>query len=72
MVLVVLMVQEELMVFVGGILENGISKNLFCKKFIESIKKIFGSKKNLKILKTKSKIHLYLRVVHSSIPLSAL
>ena len=39
------------------------------KKIVESKKKILGAKKNLKILKTKSKIHLYFRVVHSSIPL---
>ena len=68
-VLVVLMVLEGLVVFVGVIFENGISKNLFRKKFVESVKKNFGAKKNLKILKTKSKIHLYFRVVHSSIPL---
>ena len=36
-VLVVLMVLEELVVFVGGIFEN--------KKFVESKKKIFGAKK---------------------------
>ena len=69
MVLVVLMVLEELAVFVGGIFENGISPKKIFKKFIESKKKIFGAKKNPKILKTKSKIHLYFRVVHSSIPL---
>ena len=69
-VLVVLMVLEELVVFVGGIFENGISKNLFYKIFVESVKKFFGAKKNLKILKTKSKIHLYFRVVHSSVPLA--
>ena len=68
-VLVVLMVLEGLVVFVGVIFENGISKNLFCKKFVESVKKIFGAKKNLRILKTKSKIHLFFRVVQSSIPL---
>ena len=30
---------------------------------------MFGAKKIRKILKTKSKIHLYFRVVHSGIPL---
>ena len=44
-VLVVLMVLEELVVFVGGIFENGISPPKKFKKFIESIKKIFGTKK---------------------------
>ena len=38
-------------------------------KIIESEKKIFGVKKDQKILKTKSKIHIYFRVVHSIIPL---
>ena len=47
-VLVVLMVLEELVVFVGGIFENGISPIFFCKKFIESKKKIFGAKKKSK------------------------
>ena len=67
-VLVLLMVLEELVVFVGGIFEKSISSIKKNKKFIESKKKIFGGEKNLKILKTKSKIHLYFRVVHSSIP----
>ena len=69
MVLVVLMVLEELVVFVGGIFDNYISPIFLGGKFIEPIKKIFGAKKTLKILKTNSKIHLYLRVVQSSIPL---
>ena len=69
MVLVVLVVLEELVVFVGGIFENSISPIKKNKKIVESKKKIFGAKKNLKILKTKLKIHLYFRVVHSSIPL---
>ena len=47
-VLVVRMVLEELVVFVGGIFENGMSPNLFCKKLIDSKKKI-GAQKNLKI-----------------------
>ena len=47
-VLVVLMVLEELVVFVGGIFENVISPNFFCEKFIESKKKIFGTKINKK------------------------
>ena len=68
LVLVVLMVLEELVVFVGGIFKNNMSQLKKNKKFVESKKKIFGAKKNLKILKTKSKIHLYFRVVHSSIP----
>ena len=58
------------MVFVGGIFENSnIPNSIFLKKFIESKQKKVGAKKTLKILKTKSKIHLYFRVVHSSIPL---
>ena len=44
-VLVVLMVLEELVVFVGGIFDNGISLKKICNKFIESKKKIFGTKK---------------------------
>ena len=68
-VLVVLMVLEELVVFVGGIFENSISPIKKNKKFVESKKKIFRAKKNLKIFETKSKIHFYFRVVHSSIPL---
>ena len=43
-VLVVLMVLEELAVFLGGIFENGISPIFFCKKFIESKKKFVGEK----------------------------
>ena len=69
MVLVVLMVLEELVVLVGGIYENSISPIKKEEEFIEFKKKIFGAKKNLKIIKTKSKIHLYFRVGHSSIPL---
>ena len=68
-VLVVLMVLEELVVFVGGIFENSISPIKKNKNIIESKKKKIGTQKNLKILKTKSKIHLYFRVVHSSIPI---
>ena len=68
-VLVVLVLLEELVVFVGGIFENRNPRLKKNKKFVESKKKIFGAKKNLKILKTKSKIHIYFRVVHSSIPL---
>ena len=45
MVLVVLMVLEELVVFVGEIFENGISPNFSCGKFIESIKKNLAQKK---------------------------
>ena len=69
-VLVVLMVLEEQVVFLGGVFENIISTNFFCEKFIEYKKKLFDAKINLKILKTKSIIHLYFRVVNSSIPLS--
>ena len=63
-VLVVLVVLKELVVFVGGIFERVKSPNFFWGKIIESKKKIFGAKKDLKILKTKSKIHLYYRVLH--------
>ena len=66
----VLVVLKELVVFVRGKFERVKSPNFFWGKIIESKKKIFGAKKNLKILKTKSKIHLYFRVVHSIIPLS--
>ena len=52
-VLVVLLVLKELMVFVGGIFEKDKSLNLFWWKIIESKKKIFDAKKDLKILKTK-------------------
>ena len=65
----VLVVLKELVVFVRGKFERVISLNFFWGKIIESKKKIFGAKKNLKILKTKSKIHLYFRVLHSIIPL---
>ena len=68
-VLVVLVVLKELMVFVGGIFERVKSPNFFWGKIIESKKKILGANKNLKILKTKSKIHLGFRVLHSIIPL---
>ena len=44
-VLVVLMVLEELVVFVKGIFENGISTQKNCKKFKKSKKKLFGEKK---------------------------
>ena len=69
-VLVLLMVLEELAVYVGGIFENIISPNCGCEQFIEYRKKIFCTNKNLKILKTKSKIHRYFRVIHISIPLA--
>ena len=65
----VLVVLKELVVFVRGKFERVKSPNFFFGKIIESKKKIFGAKKNLKILKTKSKIHLYFRVAHSIIPL---
>ena len=54
-VLVVLMVLEELVVFVGGIFENGISTIFFCRKFLESKQKIFGAKKIKKSLRQSQK-----------------
>ena len=46
-VLVVLMVLEELVVFLGGIFENVISTNFFWTKFIESErKKMLAQKKS--------------------------
>ena len=65
-----LLVLEELVVFVGGMFENVITPTKICEKFIESKKEILDTKKNQKILKTESKIHLYFRVLHSSIPLA--
>ena len=65
----VLVVLKELVVFVRGKFEKVKSPNFFGGKIIESKKNFFGAKKNLKILKTKSKIHFYFRVVHSIIPL---
>ena len=56
-VLVVLVVLKELVVFVGGIFERVESPNFLAQK------------KDLKILKTKSKMHLHFRVLHSIIPL---
>ena len=67
-VLVVLMVLEELVVFVGGISKIGYPQ-LKKSKINRIQKESFWRKKHLKILKTKSKIHLYFRVVRSSIPL---
>ena len=49
---------------------EAISPNFFWGKFIESIEKLFGAEKNQKFHQTKSKIHHYFRVVHSSSPLS--
>ena len=69
-VLMVLVVLKELVVFVRGKFERVKSPNFFWEKIIESKKKIFGAKKNLKILKMKSKIHRYSRVLHSIIPLA--
>ena len=65
----VLVVLKELVVFVRGKFERVKSLNFFWGKIIESKKKIFGAQKDLKILKTKSKIHLYFRVLHNIIPL---
>ena len=56
------------MVFVRGIFERVKSPNFFLEKIIESKKKIGCAKKNLKISKTKSIIHLDFRVLHSIIP----
>ena len=69
-VLVVLVVLKELVVFVSGIFERVKFPNFFWGEIIESIKKFFGAKKDPKILKTKSKINLCFRVLHSIIPLS--
>ena len=66
----VLVVLKELVVFVGGILEWVKSQSFFGEKIIESKKETFGTKKDIKIRKTKSKIHLDFRVVHSINPLS--
>ena len=68
-VMVVLVVLKELVVFVRDKFERVKSLNFFLGEIVESKKKIFGAKKNLKILQTKSKIHLYFRVAHSIIPL---
>ena len=64
-VLVVLVVLKELEVFVRGKFERVKSPNFFWEKIKESNKKIFAAKKNLKILKTKSKIQHYFRVVQT-------
>ena len=53
-VLVVLVVQKELVVFVGGIFERDKFQNILGGKIIESKKKIFGAKKDLKILNPKA------------------
>ena len=53
----------------GGIFERVKSPNFFAGEIIEFIEKIFGAQKDLRIFKTKSKIHLYFRVLHSIIPL---
>ena len=65
----VLVVLKLLVVFARGKFERVKSPNFFWGKIIESKKKNVGAKKNQKILKTKSKIHIYFRVVHSIIPL---
>ena len=66
-----LVVIKEMVVFIGGIFERIKSPNFFLGggEIIEAKKKIIGAKKDLTILKTKSKIHLYFRVIHSIIPL---
>ena len=65
----VLVMLKELVVFVGGIFEMVKSQNFFWWTIRESKNRIFCANKNLKILKAKSKIHLYFRVLHSIIPL---
>ena len=65
----VLVVLKELVVFVRGKFESLKSPNFFLGKIIKSKNKNVGAKKNLIILKAKSKIHLYFRVAHSIIPL---
>ena len=57
----VLVLLKELVVFVGGIFER-VKPPIFFGENTESRKKICGAKKDLKILKTKSKIHLDFRV----------
>ena len=68
-VVVLLVVLKEVVVFVGGIFERIKSPIFFVGKIIETNKKNFCAKKDLKFLKTKSKINLYFRVLHSIIPL---
>ena len=51
----VLVVLKGLVVFVRGKFERVKSPNFFWGKIIESKKKVFGLKTNLKILKTKVK-----------------
>jgi hypothetical protein len=69
-VLVLLVVLEKLVVFVGGIIERVKSQKFLWGKISESKKKNVVQNKDLKILKTKSKIHLYFRVFFSITPLS--
>ena len=64
-----MVVLEELVVFVGGLFDMVKPQNFFLEKTIESKKKFFSVNKNLKILKMMSKIHLYFRVRHSIVPL---
>ena len=66
--LVVLVGLKELVVFVRCKFERVQSPIFLGGKIIESKNKKIG-KNNLKIFKTKSKIHLNFRVVHSIIPL---
>ena len=66
-VLVELVVLEELVVIVGGIFER-VNPQTFFGETIETEKKFLDAR-NLKILKTKSKIHVDFRVLHSIIPL---
>ena len=64
----VLVVLKELVVFVGGIFGRVKPPNLFLGEIIESKKKNFGTTKDIKIFKTKWKIQLYFRNLHSIIP----
>ena len=66
MVLVVLVVLEELVVFEGEIFKRSISLK---KQILEFKKKNCVANKSKKVLRTKSKIHLYFRVLHSIMPL---
>ena len=53
------LVLKELVVFLGGIFERVKSPNFFLGQIIESKQRFFWAKRNLKILKPKSKIYLF-------------
>ena len=67
----VLLVLKELVVFVKVNLK-GLNPHFFYGKLYYPKRKFLVQKKNQKILRTKSKLHINFRVVHSIIPLSAL